>query len=246
MTTREARRRIATSRGPIEYVVRRSPRRRKTIEIAIEPPARVRVSAPLATKDADIDALVRQRADWIVRKLETLRNGGERQWRTGEVVSFLGREYPLYVVDGPRSSLPAVRLSGGRLEVRVPSSADESTRRLRAAVAVEWWYRQQAERHLRERIAHFAARLGVAPRAVLIRAQRRRWGSCSANGVLRFNWRIMMAPPDVVDYVVVHELCHLAHPHHQASFWAAVASALPDYRERKKALRAQGPAYALE
>lgn len=246
MKTREDGRRIATSRGLIECVVRRSPRRRKTIEIAIEPPARVRVSAPLRTTDAEIDALVRQRADWILRKLDTLRNGGRRQWQTGEVVRFLGREYPLRVIDGPRSSLPAVRLSGGRLEVRVPPSPDEATRRLRAAMAVEWWYRQEAERRLRERIAHFAPRLGVAPRAVLIRAQRRRWGSCSATGVLRFNWRIMMAPPDVVDYVVVHELCHLAHPHHQASFWAAVASALPDYRERKKALRAEGPTYTLE
>jgi predicted metal-dependent hydrolase len=248
--TRESRRSVVTPHGTFECVVRRSARRRKTIEIAVTPDGQVRISAPVRSTLAEIDAIVRQRAGWIQRKLDTLRNGRPPrpgpEWRTGDVVSYLGREHLLSVVDSPRLSPPAVRLRAGRLEVRIPPREDGPSRRRLVAAAVEWWYRQQAERYLRERVACFGARLGVAPRAVLIRAQRRRWGSCSADGVLRFNWRIMLAPPELVDYVVVHELCHLLHPHHQAPFWAAVASVLPDWRARVRALRTQGPSYLLE
>lgn len=245
----ERARTLRVGRDTIRYVVRRSARRRRTVEIAVAPDGRVRVSAPVRWTLTEIEALVLRRADWILEKLAALRrqpSGARRQWCDGETLRFLGREYPVHIVSGRGPEALAVQLRNGRIEVRVPAAEHDHARRRLAALAVERWYRQEAERHLAPRVADFAARLGVQPQAVQIRGPRRRWGSCSADGVLRFNWRIMMAPPEVVDYVVVHELCHLLHPHHQAPFWDAVAAVLPDYRERRKALRAQDPAYSLE
>ncbi len=232
----------------LRYVVRRSARRRRTVELAVAPDGRIRVSAPARSTLAELEALLLRRADWILRNLATLeqRPSRVREWRDGETLRFLGRDYPIVVADGRGRDALAVRLRGGRIEVRIPATEREDARRRLAALAVERWYRQQASRHLSQRVARFARRLRVQPRAVRVGAPRRRWGSCSADGVLRFNWRVMTAPPEVVDYVVVHELCHLLHPHHQTPFWEAVAAVLPDYRARREALRAQDPAYSFE
>lgn len=91
----------------------------------------------------------------------------------------------------------------------------------------------------------YARRLGVAPARILVRSQAKRWGSCSRDGTLRFNWRIIMAPLSVVDYVIAHELCHLLHPNHGRRFWDALAAIMPDHAVRRELLRREGPRYRL-
>ncbi|MBI4512982.1 MAG: M48 family metallopeptidase [Gemmatimonadetes bacterium] len=113
------------------------------------------------------------------------------------------------------------------------------------ARAFEDWYRQRALAHLLRRTAVLAARLGVRPAGVLVRDQRRRWGSCSPGGMLRFNWRIVMTPPALIDYVIAHELAHLRSRTHGATYWALVASIVPDHRERRRRLREIGPHIGL-
>ena len=110
---------------------------------------------------------------------------------------------------------------------------------------LETWYRAEAVAHLRSRVGHFAPIVQSTPASVVVRSQKHLWGSCSSDGVLRFNWRLVMAPPPVIDYVVVHELCHIKHPHHQKPFWDAVAAVLPDYRSHRLQLRREGDAYCL-
>ena len=122
----------------------------------------------------------------------------------------------------------------------------ESGQRESTVVAgLEGWYRRQADAELRNRVAAFAPVVEARQPEVLVRSQKHLWGSCSPGGVLRFNWRLIMAPPPVVDYVVVHELCHLRHPHHQKPFWEAVGAVLPDYRALRAQLRRDGDGYRL-
>ncbi len=102
------------------------------------------------------------------------------------------------------------------------------------------WYRAHANRRLPERVAAWAPRLGVAPGAVVIRDQRKRWGSADPAANLRFNWRIIQAPLRLVDYVIAHELVHLRYPDHTRDFWAALGQVMGDYEERREALRVMG------
>lgn len=102
------------------------------------------------------------------------------------------------------------------------------------------FYRAKGKRRIGGRVAHYQARMGVEPRAVRIIELKNRWASCSAGGSLNFHWRCMMAPPTVLDYIVVHELAHVIHPNHTKSFWNEVDKVMPDYQERKDWLRANG------
>jgi hypothetical protein len=101
--------------------------------------------------------------------------------------------------------------------------------------------RSEAARLIQERVAIYSEKLQLFPKKVIIKNQRQRWGSCSARtGSLNINWRLVMAPPEVLDYVVVHELSHIKHPNHSRSFWSLVAQFIPDYKTRRKWLREHG------
>ncbi len=106
--------------------------------------------------------------------------------------------------------------------------------------ALEKRYRQAAAEYIPQRVAYYHRFTGGTYQRITIRAQRTRWGSCSSRGTLSFNYRLMLAPPKILDYVVVHELCHLEHIDHSRAFWNAVEQVMPDYRECKKWLREHG------
>ena len=107
--------------------------------------------------------------------------------------------------------------------------------------ALERWYRERAAEVFAARVARWAPEVGATPSRVLVRAQRRRWGSCAADRSLRFNWRLMLAEPEIVDYVVVHELAHLLVPSHSGAFWDVVARVLPEHRALRRRLVEAGP-----
>ena len=111
----------------------------------------------------------------------------------------------------------------------------------RVRAAFEAWYRERTALKLPPRVERIASLLGVRPKAILVRDQRSRWASCAADGTLRFNWRAVMAPPAVLDYLVAHELAHLRVRGHTPEYWAVVAQAAPDYRLRRERLREVGP-----
>ena len=101
-------------------------------------------------------------------------------------------------------------------------------------------YRKKAKLVFRERADYFASSMGLSFNRIAIREQRTRWGSCSSKKNLNFNWKLLLAPPQVLDYVVVHELCHLKQMNHSKAFWTEVEAVLPDYKERKRWLRENG------
>ena len=122
----------------------------------------------------------------------------------------------------------------------IPEPKELSIREHNQLKALEKRYRKAAAEYIPGRVAYFSQFTGGTYDKVVIRDQKTRWGSCSSNKTLSFNYRLMLAPPQILDYVVVHELCHLTHMNHSADFWALVESVLPDYRERRKWLKEHG------
>jgi predicted metal-dependent hydrolase len=217
----------------IPYVVRRS-QRRGTVSIAIDPSMGVLLTAPQATPIARLDRVVHDKARWIVERLRRgpVERAAPREFVNGETFLYLGRQYRLKIASG---AVTRVALTGGRLVVTVPVGSAAAVRK-----AVAAWYRHHAAERLPERAAIWAEKMGVPVPVVLIRDQRRRWGSCDPKGNLRFNWRIGQAAMRLLDYVVAHELVHLAHRKHTAAFWSALGKVMPDYEARREALRGIG------
>lgn len=233
----------------IIYEVVRSQRRRKTVKITVDPVDGVRVAAPERASQERLSELVRRRAPWILRHLNEDASAylprPPHEFVSGESFEYLGRQARLQVmeVDGlPRAE---VRLLPGRFEVKVRAGLGASERKSQVAQALERWYRSHAISKIKQRVDVLGKRLGVQPSAVLVRNQETRWGSCSPNGVLRFNWRIVMSPLSLVDYVVAHELCHLLHPDHGRAFWNRLVSLIPDCELRRQRLRKEGARYRL-
>lgn len=229
----------------IEYHVTRSPRRTKTIQIAVDPERGVVVSSPVRVPDNEIAALVRRRAAWILQRLrEQPTDARQHLFLSGESMPYLGQEVRLDIKDCAGATV-RLRFEPWTMHVAVPQSLSDDERPEAIRRNLEAWYRLRARERLDEAVARFAPIIGAQPTAVFVRDQRRRWGSCSASGSLRFNWRIVMAEPALMDYVVVHELSHLHHPNHSRSFWAQVAKVVPDYAVRRARLRELGPQLSL-
>lgn len=157
------------------------------------------------------------------------------QFVNGESLRLLGRPYLLRVLTGEKTS---VEMRGTRVFVTALNSTETRS-------ALERWFRTEADRVFAERVPLWAHRLGVTPGRILSRSQRTRWGSCDPRGNLRLNWRLVMAPMSLVDYVIAHELAHLRAPDHSAEFWAALRAVMPDYQIRKENLDRFGAQFDL-
>jgi len=217
----------------LAYSIRASARRR-TLGLELRADGSLTVATPRGLSLATIRAFVASRRAWIdaKRALLTPPTPPRAPIEHGARLPYLGSELALNVSIAP-ARRAACRCESGRLEVNVPH--DTALR-----PAVEAWYRRAAATHAAARLAHFAPLVGRGARKLVIRAQRTRWGSCSARGTISLNWRLMQAPPEILDYVVVHELCHLLVPNHSPRFWAEVARVLPDWRRQRVALRLFG------
>lgn len=190
----------------------------------------VRVLAPLATDLETIRRFVRDRGAWIQRKLaEQVASPPDVSLlpAPGTLLPFLGESLQWVLTTGRGA---ARREPGDRLLVPA-QSPDQALRKLKQ------WYRTETLRHAHVLAPAWARRLGRAPRGFVVREQKTRWGSCSSKGVVSLNWRLLLGPPELFEYVLVHELCHLRHHNHGPHFWAEVAALLPDYMDRRARLR---------
>lgn len=229
----------------IEYEVRRSARRKKTLQIRIDGDA-VRVAAPAAAPDAELRAFVRAKAPWILERLaEAARKAAALRFVSGETLPYLGRQVPMAVECGDVQR-PLVRLHGGSFRIVVPGNIDAGQREEQVGDAVIAWYGARALEHFPAGVDRWWRRVGCGkPSHVLIRNQRRRWGSCAADDTLRFSWRGMLLEPALIDYIIVHELAHLAVKNHSPDFWKLVDRAMPDAQQRRKRLREAGRSLPL-
>lgn len=226
---------IHYGKSKIEFTIVR--RKRKTLEIAVEPDMSVVVAAPM---DASLDVIkekIRKRAAWIKRQqryfLQFMPRTPERQYVSGETLLYLGRQYRLKVVPHAQA---AVKLTRGFIVVQThkPRRAEE-TREL-----VERWYRSHAHTKFTERLEinlqRFSSPDAFRPKGLIIRQLRQRWGSMSPAGRLMLNLRLIEAPTAAIDYVITHELCHIAEPHHGRKFFELLECVMPDWRKCKDRL----------
>ena len=216
--------------------------KRKTSAIKIQK-GLVYVMVPKALSHAVIESLVFNKTRWITEKLsyqQSLLALPAKTFSSGERYGYLGCEYVLTIIVG---SYAAIKLNQDQLIVSVRDNSGDSTAIIKALLVN--WYKQQAVVALKLKTQRHAALIGVHPTSITIKTYKARWGSCSVSGAIQFNWKLMMAAESVVDYVVVHELCHLLHHNHSPAFWAAVAKYCPDYRNQSAWLKKHGASLEL-
>ncbi len=206
--------------------------KRRTIALIVETDGSVTVRAPLKASDRFILQFVEKHARWVEKKKAEIRASVPMQpkrYLPGERFLYLGESYPLEIVKDQKMKL--VLEDGFKLAESVQANAE---------MVFQGWYRQQARRVIDARVAFFAERHQFNYKKIRISSARTRWGSCSSKGTLSFSWRLILTPPDVIDYVVVHELAHTVHHNHSKRFWKLVENLLPDYRGRQKRLKQFG------
>ena len=208
--------------------------RRKTLAIDVHPDLRVTVKAPEEADVADIETRLRKRAPWILRQQRDfqryLPHLPPRQYVSGETHRYLGRQYRLKVVEDGEEG---VKLTRGRFFVHVRDKQDTG----RVKALLDGWHRKQARRVFAERLEACyprAERLGVPYPEIAIRVMKTRWGSCNSPEEIVLNLKLVQVPKRYIDYVVMHELCHLTERNHSSRFEALLDRAMPDWRERKR------------
>jgi predicted metal-dependent hydrolase len=209
---------------------------RKTLGICVRPDLSVTVTAPRGTAVREIKDFVRERADWIVKAWRSLEQRPKRpvhNYASGEVHHYIGDQYRLQVAQGQKDS---VRCESGCLMVTSKNAAEpERTEQL-----LNLWYRKQAANIFYERLCRWHEKVAgqVIPLPKLrIRQMKTRWGSCSSTGWITLNLSLIKTPQECIDYVIVHELCHLKVMGHGPRFWSLVEKFMADYKERRKELK---------
>ena len=220
----------------IRFELRRSARRTRTIHLRPEFD-RVVLAVPMRTPVSHAREIIRKRADWILAHVGRTPPEPPRLIAGGCELPFMGRSLAV-TVDDALVRRPAARPVDGALRVDVPMGLDDERREEAARQAVVEWLRAQAAERLPAEVERWWPRLGRGDGAsVTIGNQRRQWGNCSHKGVMRFSWRVMTLEPDLIEYVVVHEMAHLTRMDHSKDFWAIVERALPDVKQRRRRLR---------
>lgn len=223
----------------VVYTVRES-RRARTLRLKISVRDGLEVVIPPGAKSQDVEAALLNHARWILKHYPqaVAERPAERKLISGEKLLYLGQERVLDVGIKPRGKAISVLLDGDRLNVRLPAGTPATQDTIRAAL--ESWYRAQAKDFIVPRVAELAKQHGFQYGRVTIKGQSTRWGSCSSQRNLNFNWRLMFAPTAAIDYVIIHELCHLQELNHSRRFWTLVARFCPDYRRWVKWFKANG------
>ena len=214
----------------MDYTIRRSPRARR-VRVSVHGSGEIEVVLPKRAPERAAAQAVRELEGWIERRRRTLARAAAEVARPDGTVPYLGRDLRLV----PQPGRERVHRRGDELLVpkRDPGPA------------LERWYRRQARAEIGARLDAATARAGSTYDGLTIRGQKTRWASCSSRGHMSFNWRLLLAPEEVVDYVVEHEVAHLELMDHSPRFWALLESRVPDWREHARWLRRYGATLRL-
>jgi predicted metal-dependent hydrolase len=209
--------------------------KRKSIALIVQRDGKLIVRAPVRLSEARITQFINTKSDWILtqQKKAASQQTPLREYMDGETFLFLGRKIPLKLVD--HQDVP-LKMDANFLLKR--------SQHKQAAQLFTRWYQKQARQVFTNRVEFFAQKNGFSYARIRLSSARTRWGSCSSKGTLSFTWRLVMAPPEVIDYVVLHELVHLQIKDHSAAFWARVQEYMPDYKKKRAWLKTNG--YLLE
>jgi predicted metal-dependent hydrolase len=224
-------------------------KKRKRAEIVIRPDLKVEFRAPQGLSPEIIKKMVNRKAGWICKKLESFESNKlpdqRKQYIEGEIYHYLGVQYPLKIIALDSIKTPFTALKGSELMVTVPGKTPEDLFPSLVKKAVWNFYRERTEEEVEYIIEGYSKKFEIAPPVFKVKYQKRRWGSCSAENVLRINFQLTMAPPEQLEYVVVHELCHVKEKNHSARFWKLVGELMPGYETHRKDLKKDGWKYVL-
>ncbi len=220
----------------MSYTLIRSHKRKKTLSIQVDTNGTVLVRVPFRTRQTDIESFLKEKTQWLQKIIgRQQQNNHDRQARSfipGERFPYLGENYILKLHDRYDSD-GALTFTGS--EFLLGRDAIRGAR-----ILFHLWYQKQARAHFEERVCWFSGLLQLTPGEVVVNNARSRWGSCSPDDRLTFAWRLIMAPAEIIDYVVVHELCHMKIRNHSRDYWRLVEHILPDHRKRRTWLRDHG------
>lgn len=212
------------------YAVRRSDRARR-VQVRVRDDGIVEVVLPRRAPERLADEAIVELAPWIARRQAEVEAVRARLAERGDTLPYLDATLTL-------RAEPARTRVHRRGDVLLVPAADTEA-------AIERWYRRAARAEVAPRVAEATAALGVTAEKITIRNQRSRWGSCSASGALSFNWRLLLAPSEILDYVIWHEVCHLVHLDHSHAFWNLLAAHRPGYKAEQRWLRRHGATLVL-
>ncbi len=219
-------------------------RKRRTASIVVYHDNTVQVIVPKRFPQYQIKEMLDEKTGWILKKIaynQQFRPGIKpRKIADGETALYLGKECRLEIASSKRSSVSFFDEENTGPLIRIDLARNPQDVSKAALAQMEKWYRTGAEKILSDRVRHYSEIIGVTPGKITVKKLKRRWGSCASNGNISFNWKIIMAPMDIVDSVVVHELSHLVHLNHSRDFWNLVERILPGSKEQKNWLRKNG------
>lgn len=214
-------------------------RKRKTMSIELNLEGKVRVISPMNIKTETILEVVEKKAKWICRKQDelTIKKSLKviNKYINGETYLYLGNNYTLDLCSDEEVKLPKVIISNNTIQIIYKEVSSETVRGI-----LELWYRMKTLEIVTKRVSNYERYFVTSPKDLKVKEQKRRWASCTYDNRILFNWRISMAPIEVIDYIVVHEMCHMDFKDHSSNFWNRVKSILPDYELRHLWLKENG------
>jgi len=219
---------------------------RRGLTLLVDPREGVIARAPLRMAEADIASFVRRKAQWLLRHMLRFEAQAQGEGALAPGRAWLaGEQVKLSVIAAPEGSRADVSLWLDGISITLPGAdaLDEAARDAASRELLERWYMRRAARELRPLVARYCEALGLPTALTHIRRQSARWGSCSSDKSIRLNWRLVLVPPALMEYVCAHECCHLIEMNHGPRFWALMARVMPDYAQRRAELRQSGGRY---
>ncbi len=230
---------------PIDYTIIRRPRR-KTASIIVKPDKTVQIVVPEFLSDDAIAKLFVKKTRWINSKIAEIDESGHNfqphRYEEGESFPYRGKNYQLLTLIGSRTE---VTLNGDNIIVPLPPKLPEKAKSRFIHTTLELWYTRNAREILTEKTYQLGSLCHLQPASVGIKDYKSRWGCCFGDGRIYFNWRIIAAPDSIVDYVIIHELCHLVEPNHSKQYWKIVEKIIPDWKKRRGWLKQNGYTLAI-
>ncbi|WP_442598578.1 M48 family metallopeptidase [Neobacillus sp. D3-1R] len=207
-------------------------KKRKSISIKIDSYGNVEVQAPKGTPEPTVLQFLEQKWEWILQKKKDMKDRldgkQEKVYEQGEGFLYLGKTYPIQIIHDPTIAQDNAVFKDDQLHISVKQLEDEKIKQ-----ALKRFYYQQCKLLVEKSIRKYQSNFKTKPRSIRITDSKTNWGTCDAKQQLTFNWKLAMAPLDVIDYVVVHEMCHMVHLNHDRSFWRLVGKIMPDYEQKE-------------
>jgi len=211
-------------------------KKRKTLGIYIDGYGQIEIRVPKGTTESQINQLIESKWHWIISKLTEIKTRTDgykpKTYEQGEPFMYLGTEVVISVLVDPLEANERVYIEGDQLIVKTKSDDNEKIKKM-----LESFYSKECKRIVEMRLKYYQANFKVKPKGVKITNNKSNWGTCNSHRELTFNWKLVMAPLEVFDYVVIHEMCHMVHMNHDRSFWRLVGKLMPDYEVKQQYLR---------